>query len=231
MKTLTESWWYKGSELPPKIRICKGSEIYILDEGMCLENIHIEKGAKLMYFWLFSSKSIQEHTYQKYFFLEGPQAICDVKILQVNSLWSLTSQVHIFEQASHTQAHTHIITFACRDTHTHIDALLSIDEGLQKVVWSLDQENIFLGESGKIGGMPALKVASDDVQVSHSCKMHTLSDEKLYYLKSRGIEHNDAESMMLRASIEKIFAFTRKKDKTTYANIESSILKDIFYTW
>ncbi|MBT3727553.1 hypothetical protein HOG21_08115 [bacterium] len=33
--------------------------------------------------------------------------------------------------------------------------------------------------------MPTLLVRSDDVKASHSCKMERISDEKLFYLRSR----------------------------------------------
>lgn len=42
---------------------------------------------------------------------------------------------------------------------------------------------------------------SDDVQAGHAARIERVSDEKLYYLRARGIPHDDATVMMIRSSV------------------------------
>lgn len=42
---------------------------------------------------------------------------------------------------------------------------------------------------------------SDDVEAGHAARIERISDEKLYYLRARGIPRDDATVMMIRSSV------------------------------
>ena len=46
---------------------------------------------------------------------------------------------------------------------------------------------------------------SDDVEAGHAARIERVSDEKLYYLRARGIPKDDATVMMVRSSVAKVF--------------------------
>ena len=48
-------------------------------------------------------------------------------------------------------------------------------------------------------------VHSDDVEAGHAARIERVSDEKLYYLRARGIPKDDATVMMIRSSVAKVF--------------------------
>ncbi|MDR2411106.1 MAG: SufD family Fe-S cluster assembly protein [Candidatus Peribacteria bacterium] len=52
---------------------------------------------------------------------------------------------------------------------------------------------------------PKLKVKSNDVNASHSCKVERISKEKMFYLKSRGISENEVVKLLLEANIKSLF--------------------------
>lgn len=54
-------------------------------------------------------------------------------------------------------------------------------------------------------GLPTLLVHSNDVKASHACNMERISDDKLFYLRSRGLPREDATVLMLESYIAKIF--------------------------
>lgn len=83
----------------------------------------------------------------------------------------------------------------------------------------MNEENIFLGSQASISGFPILLVESHDVEASHSCKMEKISDEKLFYLRSRGLDRENALHMILQSYIDKTFAGLSEKDETLYLNI------------
>lgn len=42
---------------------------------------------------------------------------------------------------------------------------------------------------------------SDDVEAGHAARIERIPDEKLYYLRARGIPRDDATVMMIRSSV------------------------------
>lgn len=60
---------------------------------------------------------------------------------------------------------------------------------------------LMLGGTGKVRGIPELKVASEDGKASHSATMEQLSGDILVYLASRGISLNQAQKMYLSSRI------------------------------
>ncbi len=46
---------------------------------------------------------------------------------------------------------------------------------------------------------------SDDVEAGHAARIERVSDEKLYYLRARGIPKDDATVMMIESSVVGLF--------------------------
>jgi Fe-S cluster assembly scaffold protein SufB len=82
---------------------------------------------------------------------------------------------------------------------------VQIDANIAKVKWHILEENIFLGSKGNIRWIPSLFVHSDDVEAGHAARIERISDEKLYYLRARGIPKDDASVMMIQSSILALF--------------------------
>ncbi|MDR1945111.1 MAG: SufD family Fe-S cluster assembly protein [Candidatus Peribacteria bacterium] len=53
---------------------------------------------------------------------------------------------------------------------------------------------------------PKLLVESNDVKASHSCKVERINNNKIFYLKSRGINENEAIKLLLEANIKSLFS-------------------------
>lgn len=46
---------------------------------------------------------------------------------------------------------------------------------------------------------------SDDVEAGHAARIERIPDEKLYYLRSRGIPRDDAAVMMVESAVLSLF--------------------------
>jgi Fe-S cluster assembly scaffold protein SufB len=73
----------------------------------------------------------------------------------------------------------------------------------QDVKLRIDQTNILLGNNAKVKGRPVLEVATDSIEWGHSCRIHRISWEALFYLESHGIDSQTAEGMLLEAEIHR----------------------------
>ncbi len=59
--------------------------------------------------------------------------------------------------------------------------------------------NILLTDTSTINTKPQLEIWADDVKCSHGCTTGQLDEEALFYLRSRGISHEEAKAMLLYA--------------------------------
>ena len=60
-------------------------------------------------------------------------------------------------------------------------------------------KNILLTDEATVNSKPQLEIFADDVKCSHGCTVGSLDEEALFYLQSRGISRQMAQSLMLRA--------------------------------
>ena len=65
-------------------------------------------------------------------------------------------------------------------------------------------KNILLSEDATINSKPQLEIFADDVKCSHGCTVGQLDEEALFYLRTRGISKEHAQSMLLEAFAEDI---------------------------
>jgi Fe-S cluster assembly scaffold protein SufB len=70
-------------------------------------------------------------------------------------------------------------------------------------------------------------VATNDVQASHACKMEKISDESLFYLRSRGIERENALLMMIESKIMNLYRSLTSSAPELYEKIIQELLTKI----
>ena len=120
-----------------------------------------------------------------------------------------------------------IVSFVSDGGIIDLDGIVNIIGGVEKVEWNLTEENIFLGSTGKVRGLPTLLVHSNDVKASHACNMERISDDKLFYLRSRGLPREDATILMLESYIAKIFGDLEENHEDIYNTTKQRILDRI----
>ncbi len=60
-------------------------------------------------------------------------------------------------------------------------------------------KNILLSNDAKINAKPELEIYADDVKCSHGAASGSLNEEYMFYLKARGISHENARALLLNA--------------------------------
>lgn len=130
-------------------------------------------------------------------------------------------------EASHTKSDLKIVSIVQNNWFIDIDWIVEIWSWIEKVDWHLLEENIFLWNSGKVRWIPTLLVKSDDVKASHACRIERISDDKLFYLRSRGIEKENAVSMMIEAKVVDLFSCLSMIDSEFYNNLIKNILEKV----
>ena len=87
--------------------------------------------------------------------------------------------------------------------------------------------NLLLSSRAGVYAQPFLKIATDDVKAKHGVTSAKLSDEELFYLKSRGISQRVAQKCLLRGfcqeikNLVKIKSINRSIEKAFYVDFKS----------
>lgn len=85
--------------------------------------------------------------------------------------------------------------------------------------------NILLTDTATVNTKPQLEIWADDVKCSHGCTTGQLDAEAIFYLRSRGIEKNQAKALMLNAFANE--ALTELQNDLIKEEVESIILNKL----
>jgi Fe-S cluster assembly scaffold protein SufB len=223
MKTLTENKLYTLTDIEAELHIADGVSVMIYDEANLLTKVTFGNWASLKYFGYFESESF----FDKHFLINGVDSRCEVNALLSSKWEQIKAKMDGELAASRTYLNMNIVSFVSDGWVIDLDGIVNIVEGVEKVEWYLVEENIFLWKSGKVRGLPTLLVHSNDVKASHACNMEQISDDKLFYLRSRGLPREDATVLMLESYIAKIFGDLEENHTEIYTDVKNRILERI----
>lgn len=67
----------------------------------------------------------------------------------------------------------------------------------QKTKAYQENHNILIGDKAKVETRPQLEIYADDVECSHGATIGSLSEEELFYMRSRGIPRDEAKVLQM----------------------------------
>ncbi|MCL5278169.1 MAG: SufD family Fe-S cluster assembly protein [Deltaproteobacteria bacterium] len=83
-------------------------------------------------------------------------------------------------------------------------ALTHIASGSKRARVEQTEKSIMLGEQAQFNGIPSLWIDEDDVTASHSASSGMVDEQAMFYMKSRGISHRDAERLITEGFISSL---------------------------
>lgn len=189
---------------PLEIYYGQGWDITVFDETNAVSPLErtvvITNNTKVHWYGIASGNS----NYSLKFVTQSGESIVRMLLLS-RAEEKLSITVHSTLAQSHTVTNIHILSLVGDAGTILLNWTVQIDSGIEKVKGHILEENIFLGSKGNIRWIPSLMVHSDDVEAGHAARIERVSDEKLYYLRARGIPKDDATVMMIRSSVAKVF--------------------------
>jgi len=220
---LTENKLYTSSELEQEIHVADGVAAIVYDEADVLQKVTFWKWASIKYFGYFETES----TFDKHFIINGGDNRCEIYSLLSTRGEKITAKINGELASSGSFLDMNIVSFVSDGWVIDLDWIVHITKGIEKVEWYLSEENIFLWESWKVRWLPTLLVHSDDVKAAHACNMERISDDKLFYLRSRGLPREDAAVLMLESYISKIFWDLEQEHEALYTDVKERILERV----
>lgn len=181
----------------------QGGEVVVYDQthtDALSRKVVISNNTKLRWYGAISGQNI----YNLQFITQSGESIVRILLLATADE-KLTTTIHSTLQSSQTVSNIHILSLVWESGIIELNGTVQIDANISGVKGHILEENIFLGSKGNIRWIPSLLVHSDDVEAGHAARIERVSDEKLYYLRARGIPKDDATVMMIESAVARLF--------------------------
>jgi Fe-S cluster assembly protein SufD len=108
----------------------------------------------------------------------------------------------------HAQPHceSHELYKGVLDDHARgvFDGLIIVRPDAQKTVSRQENRNLLLSETAIIDSKPTLEIHNDDVKCNHGSTIGQIDDQQLFYLRSRGIDTDEARNLLVYAFASEI---------------------------
>ena len=110
--------------------------------------------------------------------------------------------LHVNHRASRTVSKQHYRGILDDHGHGVFNGRVTIHPDAQQIVASQKNANLLLSKHASVDIKPELEIAADDVQCSHGATIGSIDPAMLFYLRSRGIDEDNARSLLTRAFVE-----------------------------
>ncbi|BBB33636.1 Fe-S cluster assembly protein SufD [Thermotomaculum hydrothermale] len=108
-----------------------------------------------------------------------------------------------------------------------LNGLLFIDQKAKNSKAFQSARNIILSEESYSVSYPQLEILNPDVECSHGTSMHSFEEPQIFYLKSRGIEEDEAKAMILNGYIDFFFKNMDNKIKKYFLDFCHRKIKEL----
>lgn len=214
---IKENWFYKTSEIDDnKIEVWPWVVAYFFDDWKKILDIYLWENSIIEFYWLLNDSN--EHNVNFYQNENNSAFKANYLLLWVDSD-KIKSRIYSKVSSNNSSTDIKILSLVWNNWDIDIDWIVEIDKWYKSIKWHLVEENIFLWKSWKIRWVPTLLVRSDDVEASHACKIEKISDDDLFYLRSRWLFKNDALNMVLESKINTVFNNLSYIDKIFYLEL------------
>ena len=129
--------------------------------------------------------------------LEGPGASCDLKgIYFVTGTQHVDN--HLFVDHKKPQGISRQLYKGILDGHSTgaFSGKIFIHKDAQKTDAEQVNKNLLLSTGAKVDTKPQLEIFADDVKATHGAAIGQLSEEEVFYLKSRGMGEQNARALL-----------------------------------
>jgi len=108
------------------------------------------------------------------------------------------------------------------DSRSVYYGLTRVGLGAKNADANQESRNLLLSRTAKADSDPVLEILTNDViRVSHGATAGPVDQEQLYYLQTRGLTHDDAEALLVRAFVGQVL--DRLPDEALRTEIEAMI--------
>ena len=110
-------------------------------------------------------------------------------------------------------------------SHCIFNGSIEVPQKAQKTEAAQLSRNLLLSKRARIDTKPELEIVADDVRCTHGATVSQLQDEELFYLLSRGIDNEHANSLLLKGYYDEVISHFPKSARKW--NFVEKLMQDI----
>jgi Fe-S cluster assembly protein SufD len=110
----------------------------------------------------------------------------------------------IDHKVGNTQSMQRYINVINDDAHAVFNGRVFIHRDAQKSSAEQSNKNLLLSQKARIDTKPELVIEADDVKAKHGATVGQLNADELFYLRSRGINKEQAQTMLMKGFVNDI---------------------------
>ena len=95
---------------------------------------------------------------------------------------------------------------------------VKVEKEREKTCAFMQNKNLLLSDDSRISTIPVLEIYNDDTECSHSATSGSLDKEKLFYLKTRGINELDAKDFLIKSFMDELTSKIKSRRLRDYIN-------------
>ena len=222
---ITKSWFYNLEDFweISRFEISDWLKIIALDNWKTSKEIIVWKDVDLKICWFLEKEENYEIVFRQ---------IWEKSNLEVNYLnlaknsEKIKAKIHSKIESNFSQSDVFVSSICWDNWEVDLDWIIELAPNFRKMAWHLTEENIFLWDKGRVRWIPALLVKSNEVEASHACKIEKISEEDLFYLRSRWIDKQNASFILVESKVKNIFK--NMGNEKIYPDLIEKILWKIF---
>ena len=222
---ITTSWFYNLEDFweISRFEISDWLKIIALDNWKTSKEIIVWKDVDLKICWFLEKEENYEIVFRQ---------IWEKSNLEVNYLnlaknsEKIKAKIHSKIESNFSQSDVFVSSICWDNWEVDLDWIIELAPNFRKMAWHLTEENIFLWDKGRVRWIPALLVKSNEVEASHACKIEKISEEDLFYLRSRWIDKQNASFILVESKVKNIFK--NMENEEIYPDLIEKILWKIF---
>jgi len=221
---ISKSWLYIIDDNSPSvIDITNKSYVtFIMMDTKKPFTFNLEEGTNLDFYWFFNKNSSNKILFNQL----QPNSKLDVKTMYLTTRNDLSSNIKSYISTINAKSRVEIVNIV-KNNKLNIDSSIEIEEKSKQIESYLNQTNIFIWENWSVRWLPKLFVKTDDIKAWHSCKIHRINEENLFYLNSRWISKNDAVNILIESNFNNLFKCLNMLDKNILQKLEDIFFENI----
>lgn len=158
-----------------------------VDHHANYESYTITRGAKLSR----NEPRISQRAEEVEFTVDGLVLIDGDQVSDTHSVMD-----HRFSHADSHQLHKCVIN---GNSHSVFNGKIFVRKDAQKIDSFQENRNLLLSRKGLVNTKPQLEIFADDVVCTHGATVGQLEEDELFYLKSRGLDEQQARELLIYA--------------------------------
>ena len=222
---ITKSWFYNLEDFweISRFEISDWLKIIALDNWKTSKEIIVWKDVDLKICWFLE----KEENYEIVFRQVWEKSNLEVNYLNLaKNSEKIKAKIHSKIESNFSQSDVFVSSICWDNWEVDLDWIIELAPNFRKMAWHLTEENIFLWDKGRVRWIPALLVKSNEVEASHACKIEKISEEDLFYLRSRWIDKQNASFILVESKVKNIFK--NMENEEIYPDLIKKILWKIF---